>query len=168
MVKGHILKDKIYTVAFTGHRQMNREDVLLMPSLLEKVILKLSERGAVVFRAGGAMGFDTLAALKVLDMRERLPKLELELVLPCKNQTDKWDAASVRTYNYILNNANRHSFLYDTYVDGCMLARDRKLIDGADVCVAYCTKSTGGTAYTCAYALKSGLELINLYDLLHP
>ena len=83
MVKGHILKDKIYTVAFTGHRQMNREDVLLMPSLLEKVILKLSERGAVVFRAGGAMGFDTLAALKVLDMRERLPKLELELVLPC-------------------------------------------------------------------------------------
>lgn len=162
------METRIHTVAFTGHRNMNREDVLLLPSLLEEIILRLSARGAVVFRAGGAMGFDTLAALKVLDMQTRLPQLELELVLPCRNQTERWDAASVRTYNYILNHTNRHSFLYETYVDGCMLARDRKLIDGADACVAYCARSHGGTAYTCAYALKNGLELINLYDLLHP
>jgi uncharacterized phage-like protein YoqJ len=162
------LEDKIYTVAFTGHRNINREDILLLPSLLEKTILTLAHRGAVVFRAGGAIGFDMLAALKVLDMKERLPQLELELILPCKNQTERWDAASVRTYNYILKNSTRHRFLYDSYVDGCMLARDRQLIEGADVCVAYCTRSQGGAAYTCAYALKNGLELINLYDTLHP
>ena len=162
------MENKIYTVAFTGHRNINREDILLLPSLLEETILKLARRGAVVFRAGGAMGFDTLAALKVLDMKERLPQLELELVLPCKNQTERWDAASVRTYGYILNNSTRHRFLYETYVDGCMLARDRQLVEGADVCVAYCARSHGGAAYTCAYALKRGVELINLYDTLHP
>lgn len=162
------MEKKIHTVAFTGHRNMNREDVLLLPSLLEDTILRLYRRGAIVFRAGGAMGFDMLAALKVLDMRERLPQIELELILPCKNQTERWDAASVRTYNYILNNSTRHSFLYDSYVDGCMLARDRRLIDGADACVAYCARSHGGAAYTCAYALKKNVELINLYDKLHP
>ncbi|MBQ9162046.1 MAG: DUF1273 family protein [Clostridia bacterium] len=162
------METRIRTVAFTGHRNMNREDVWLLPSLLEEIILRLSARGAVVFRAGGAMGFDTLAALKVLDMQARLPQLELELVLPCRNQTERWDAASVRTYNYILNNATRHSFLFDSYTEGCMLARDRRLVEGADVCVAYCARSHGGTAYTCTHAIKNGLELINLYDLLHP
>lgn len=157
----------VRTVAFTGHRAIEYNDALRLPALLEATILDLRERGAKVFRTGGAMGFDTVAALKVLDLKEKHHDIELELILPCRNQTEKWDAASRRTYDYILENSTRHRFLFDTYIDGCMLTRDRKLIDGADACVAYCSKSRGGTAYTYSYALKQGLEIINLYELLH-
>jgi uncharacterized phage-like protein YoqJ len=154
------------TVCFTGHRQIAYKDAVRLPSLLERVLVDLIERGATTFRAGGAMGFDTAAALKVLELRERYPHIRLELILPCRNQTERWDGAAIRTYQYILERADSHRFLFDTYFDGCMLERDRKLVEGSDVCVAYCNRIRGGTAYTFTHALRAGLELSNLNDLM--
>ena len=156
----------VRTVCFTGHRSIPYADAARLPSLLGEVISQLCERGATTFRAGGAMGFDTVAALKVLDMKEKYPQIRLELILPCRNQTERWDEVSRRTYEYILKNADSHRFLFDTYFDGCMLERDRRLVEGSDVCVAYCTRSRGGTAYTYTRALREGLEVINLHDLM--
>ena len=156
----------VSTVCFTGHRDIPAEVASRLPPLLERTIAELCGRGAVTFRAGGAMGFDTVAALKVLDMKERYPRIRLELILPCRDQTAGWDEISRKTYQYIIANADAHRFMFDRYVDGCMLARDRELVRGSDVCVAYCTRSRGGTAYTCARALKAGLELINLNDII--
>ncbi len=158
------MEKKIRTVCFTGHREIPRGDALRLPTYLEEVILELMARGATVFRAGGAVGFDTVAALKILDMQERYPELELELILPCRNQTEQWDEIGIRTYNYILERASRHEYLFERYMEGCMLERDRRLVEGSDVCVAYCTRSRGGTAYTCSRALKQGVELVNLWD----
>jgi hypothetical protein len=90
----------------------------------------------------------------------------LELILPCRNQTEKWEGTAIRTYRYIAERADCCRFLFDQYFDGCMLERDRKLVEGSDVCVAYCTRSRGGTAYTFTQALRAGLEVINLNDLL--
>ena len=156
----------VKTVCFTGHRQIPCEVAARLPDLLEKTISALCERGATVFRTGGAMGFDTVAALKVLDMRAKYPQIRLELILPCRNQTERWDDISKKTYIYIMQNADACRFLYESYFDGCMLERDRQLVEGSDVCVAYCARSQGGTAYTYTRALREGLEMINLYDLL--
>ena len=154
------------TVCFTGHRQIAYDAAMRIPSLLDEVLTELCERGATTFRAGGAIGFDTVAALKVLELKERYPHIRLELILPCRNQTEYWEETAVRTYQYILSRADSHLFLFDTYFDGCMLERDRRLVEGADVCVAYCNRSRGGTAYTFTQALRAGLEVINLNDLL--
>ena len=156
----------VRTVCFTGHRSIPYADAARLPDLLGEVISRLCERGATTFRAGGAMGFDTVAALKVLDMKEKYPQIRLELILPCRNQTERWDEISRRTYEYILKNADSHRFLFDTYFDGCMLERDRKLVEGSDVCVAFCKRSSGGTAYTFTHALRAGLEVINLHELM--
>lgn len=160
------MSEPIRTVCFTGHRNIPYAVATRLPGLLEQVISELCERGATIFRAGGAMGFDTVAALKVLDMKEKYPQIRLELILPCRNQTDHWDEISRQTYHYILKHADSHRFLFDTYFDGCMLERDRRLVEGSDVCVAYCARSQGGTAYTFAQALRGGLEVVNLYDLI--
>ena len=149
---------EIKTVCFTGHRDI--------PRVLERELITLIERGATVFRAGGAVGFDMVAALKVLELREIYPKIELELILPCRNQTQRWPEAEVRTYQYILSRADRHRFLFDNYAKGCMLERNRQLVEGSDVCVAYCYQNRGGTLYTLTYAMKQGLEVINLFDAL--
>ena len=158
--------DSIRTVCFTGHRSIPYADAARLPDLLGQVISRLCERGATTFRAGGAMGFDTVAALKVLDMKEKYPGIRLELILPCRNQTDRWEDTAVRTYQYILERADDHRFLFDTYFEGCMLERDRCLVEGSDVCVAFCNRSRGGTAYTMTQALRSGLEVININDLM--
>ena len=157
---------EIRTVCFTGHRDIPPAHIFSLPRVLEREVLNLIERGATVFRAGGAMGFDTLAALKMLELREIYPHIELELILPCRNQTERWSEPEVRTYQYVLDQADRHTFLHDRYVDGCMLERNRELLRGSDVCLAYCCQNRGGTLYTVTHAIKQGVELINLYDLL--
>ncbi|MBO5512425.1 MAG: DUF1273 family protein [Clostridia bacterium] len=159
-------RERGLTVCFTGHRSIAYEDALRLPALLDRVLTDLIGRGVTTFRAGGAIGFDTVAALKVLEMKERYPHIQLELILPCRNQTEYWGETAVRTYQYILNRADSHRFLFDTYFDGCMLERDRKLVEGSDVCVAFCKRNRGGTAYTFTHAVRAGLEVINLHELM--
>lgn len=157
---------EIKTVCFTGHREIPSDHAYALPRVLERELITLIERGATVFRAGGAMGFDTLAALKVLELRDIYPQISLELILPCENQTERWPQVEVRTYEYVLKHADRYEFLYPKYIDGCMLERNRRLVKGSDVCVAYCRQNRGGTLYTVTHAMKQGLEVINLADFL--
>ena len=158
----------IRTVCFTGHRDIVAADAVRLPSLLEEQLGALIARGARIFRAGGAIGFDMLAALKVLELRERMPNagIQLHLCLPCKDQTRGWDEPSCRAYRYILERADNVHYTAEVYTRTCMLDRDRRLVDGSDVCVAYCIRNRGGSCYTCSYALKRDVELINLADLL--
>ena len=129
-------------------------------------MIALIERGAVEFRAGGAMGYDMVATLKLLEIKQRFPHVRLRLCLPCRDQTRGWSDAAVRAYRYILERADEVTYTTESYAPGCMLARDRELVEGSDVCLAYCTQNRGGSFYTCSYALKKGLELINLADQL--
>ena len=151
---------------FTGHRTVAREDVPGLVRAIDRHITALLERGVFEFRAGGALGFDTLAALRVLTLQERDPRCRLVLYLPCRDQTRGWSEAACRVYRYILERADAVFYTADQYVKGCMLERDRRLVEGSDVCLAYCTRNAGGSFYTCTYALKKNLQLINLADLL--
>lgn len=157
---------QIKTVCFTGHRRIPAAIAPQLPVLLKREIEALCHRGAVCFRAGGAIGFDTVAALAVLDMKKKYPHIRLELILPCRDQDAHWSEEDRWVYAHILSRADGHCFLFEQYMEGCMLERDRRLVAGSDVCVAFCTRSYGGTAFTCAQAIKNGVELINLFDML--
>ena len=65
--------------------------------------------------------------------------------------------------HFILNTVE---YVQESYTSGCMHERNRRLVDSAELCVAYCEHSGGGTAYTVAYALKNEKELINIADLI--
>ncbi|MBO5898022.1 MAG: DUF1273 family protein [Clostridia bacterium] len=157
----------IKTVCFTGHRDIIKPHALRLPAMLNERICALVDRGARDFRAGGALGFDMVAALKVLELRETLP-IRLVLCLPCRDQTRGWSEAGCRAYRYILDRADEIHYTADRYTPTCMLERDRALVDGSDVCIAYCVKNRGGAFYTCSYALKRDVTLINLADELPP
>lgn len=157
---------KISTVCFTGHRSINKDLAIRIPSALKKVIEDLILKGATSFRAGGAMGFDTVAALCVLELKENYKHIRLDLILPCRDQTNGWDRENIRAYNYVLSKADSVQYICDSYRAGCMHDRNRALVDGSEVCVAYLERSMGGSAYTYTYALKLGLEVINIYELI--
>ena len=63
-----------------------------------------------------------------------------------------------------MKRAARVECVSDRYTQTCMFDRNRRLVDESQVCIAFLQKNEGGTAYTYAYALKKGLEVINLYD----
>jgi uncharacterized phage-like protein YoqJ len=59
------------TVCFTGHRQIPDEDYEALKDLLCRELEIQIQNGATHFRTGGALGFDTLAALTVLLLKKR-------------------------------------------------------------------------------------------------
>ena len=70
------------TVCFTGHRKILPEQQDKVARQLKKTIVELANDGYQFFGAGGALGFDTLAAQAVLDLKSDLPQIKLILVLP--------------------------------------------------------------------------------------
>lgn len=158
--------EREWICCFTGHRNMDSATLGALSELLDGVLDRLIADGVTVFRTGGAVGFDTLAALKVIERRTICPSISLELCLPCRNQTDRWGERSRAYYDYILSQADRVEYLFDNYVKGCMLARNRRLVDGSQFCIGYCKTAHSGSAYTLDYAKKKGVRVINLARML--
>ena len=134
------------TVCFTGHRELPAEKIPEISKRLEDTLVTLIEQGYCYFGAGGALGFDTLAAQTVLRLRERYPQIRLILVLPCLNQTRGWPQADIDTYEEIKRCADKVTYTSERYFRGCMQKRNRHLVDNSNVCIGYRTKPAGGTA----------------------
>lgn len=153
------------TACFTGHRKIPAGTTEQITFELRKAIIGLIEKGYLYFAAGGALGFDTLAAQTVLELRERYPNIKLILVLPCLSQTRGWSASDIDTYEEIKSNANKIVYTSQEYTRGCMHKRNRHLVDNSSACICYLTERTGGTAYTVDYAAKNNLTIINIGEI---
>ena len=154
----------MFTCCFTGHRKINHTQRLDM--VLKEILEDLIERKVFDFYAGGAIGWDTLCAQKVLELRQKqYPFIRLHLVLPCpaEEQTAKWTAAQKNAYYGIMKNADSVEFVSDHFCNGCMKKRNQRLIELADCCVCYYLKqkTASGTGQTVRMAEKKGIPLIN-------
>lgn len=155
-------KDK--TCCFTGHREIPLLDLSRITRETREIVLSLYSRGVRYFGAGGAIGFDTIAAETVLELRETLcPEIKLILVLPCRDQTRGWkNERDLRRYAECLRLADKVVYTSDAYHRGCMHKRNRHLVDQSAYCIAYLTKPSGGTAYTVDYAEQRGLVILKI------
>lgn len=150
-----------HTVCFTGHREIIHPNIA---ERLDAILIQLIEKGYCNFLAGGTLGFDTEAALSVLRLQEKHPQIKIILILPFQNQSTGWPVEQQEMYEKIKNRAAEVFYVNEKYTRGCFHIRNRKLVDNANVCIAYHMKQTGGTAYTVRYAKQKGLEIINLAD----
>ena len=155
---------RLQTCCFTGHRFLPENEKEKISLALESTVLSLIHSGYRYFGAGGALGFDTLAAQTVLRLRQSYPDIRLILVLPCVSQADKWPPADIAVYQKIMGQANKIVYTSHEYTAGCMFKRNRHLVDHSSVCICYLEKATGGTAYTVDYARKNGLRIINIAE----
>ena len=151
---------------FTGHRNIDESQLSSLREALDRTLETLIARGFFVYRTGGALGIDTLAALAVLEKKEKYPSLRLHLCLPCRDQSDRWGDWSQEAYGDILQNADEVRYTTEQYRRGCMHQRNRQMVQGSQCCVAYCTSEDSGSAYTLQYAKKHGLRVINLSEFL--
>lgn len=148
---------------FTGHRRMSSLSAIEIETRLKnKLIYLIENEDFCDFRAGGAKGFDSFAALTVLELKRQYPHIKLHLVLPCKGQDKYFTPLEKQIYKFILHNANSVSYVQERYSDGVMFARNRALVDGADLCIAYLEKLEGGTYQTVKYARKQGVKTLNI------
>ncbi|MCM1365203.1 MAG: SLOG family protein [Faecalibacterium sp.] len=152
---------KNQTACFTGHRYIPQSKIKSVQIKLINVLEELIAKGYRYFGAGGALGFDTLAAQTVLDLMGKHPQIKLILVLPCISQADRWNINDKQMYESIKKRADKIVYTSKEYTNGCMHKRNQHLIDNSSVCICYLTKAVGGTAYTVNYAEMNGLNVIN-------
>ena len=151
-----------FTCCFTGHRVIAREELPALSQRLESVLRDLIRKGVTTFLAGGAVGFDTLAAETVLRLKEEFPQTVLILVLPCKGQDENWTQADRARYAALLTRADDILYTAQEYENGCMHKRNRYLVDHSAYCIAYLKYPRGGTLYTVNYAIKKERRICNL------
>lgn len=150
------------TVCFTGHRTLPAADAEVLPCRLDALLDALYDHGFRDYISGAARGFDLLAAEAVLRLRVKHSDVHLLLALPCVTQSQQWPASECYRYEQILYNADDIKVLSDQYYDGCMLTRNRFMVDHSALCVCYLTHNRGGTIYTVSYAMKNDCPVINI------
>lgn len=114
------MRDK--TACFTGHRKIASEQQRIVAERLKQTVEKLILNGYCYFGAGGALGFDTLAAECVLYLKKQYPQIKLILVLPCKTQTRGWDSEDIAIYEQIKAQADKVVYTSEEYTRGVCLS----------------------------------------------
>lgn len=155
------------SVCFTGHRDVDTDMAVLnflLRSFLDRLI---TEQGAADFYTGGAIGFDTIAADTVLEMRKRYPQVKLHLILPCSNaeQTKCWTAKQKERFQQILDSADSVEYISDRYYTGCMKDRNTRLVELADCCISYWNPDNyrSGAGQTVRMAQKKNIPVVNFF-----
>ena len=152
------MTERRWACALTGHRKLPPD---FNENALYDKLEELINRGCDTFFCGMAQGFDLLA-LKCLVALKRKYQFYIEACIPYKGHENALDRADKKSYLELLSRCDQKTVLFESYCDGCFLARDRYMVDCADAVLAYCTKNTGGTAYTADYGMKKGKIVIFL------
>ncbi len=159
------------TCAFTGHRPKSfpwkYDEVdprcMALRVALSKQLKKLAERGVTDFLCGMAQGADLWCAATVLGLRWDNQALKLHCILPCKGQANTWPESYYKHYYSILEQADSIVFVNREYHEGCMLERNRFMVERAPILLAvYNGTRRSGTGAAVNYARKLGREIITI------
>lgn len=150
------------TACFTGHRFIPQPVRKPLTAALDRNIQHMISEGYTSFLCGGALGFDMLAEEAVIRARKNHSTIRLILVIPCAGQSSRWPAEEKKKYSEILQQADEHIVLSPQYYTGCMLTRNRYMVDRSSRCVCYLYNMRGGTMSTVQYALQKQIRIDNL------
>ena len=144
-------ENSIKSCAFTGHRELPPS---FNAAALWDALEALIKEGVEIFYNGMAIGFDMLAAEAVLMLKKKYPHIKLVACIPFYNQEKYYNDTDKARYARILKEADEQVLLSESFSREAPLKRNRYMAEHADVLVAYCKKSQGGTAYTLNYFKK--------------
>lgn len=162
--------DRERTCSFTGHRpeklpwRENEGDprCLALKARLAEAVEQAYEQGVRHFLCGMARGADFYFCEAVLALRQRHGGVTLEAVIPCEEQAARWGERDRERYFALVARCDRETVIQRHYDRGCMLRRNRYLVDHAEMLIAVYDGMLGGTMYTIAYAMKQGREIVTL------
>ena len=155
---------RMETCCCTGHRDIPHSlEAPLKTAFKEQVGLLLAQ-GVIYYGVGGAVGFDTLAAEVLFELRVEHPQIKVILVYPFNGFDSRWQEGQRTRYRALLPKYDKRVCVSRTPGREAYLMRDRHLVDCSAHCVAFCSRSYGGTAYTMRYAKKNGRQVYNLAE----
>ncbi|PXV68206.1 putative phage-like protein YoqJ [Dysgonomonas alginatilytica] len=156
--------DKSKTVAFTGHRHINADNIAPLKEELTHTVRQQYHNGYTTFIVGGAVGFDLLAAEIVVELQQEFADIQLFCVVPYTGHHRAFDKEDKLRYIDIADRATVNIILSSQYYDGCFLRRNDYMIHNSSLLIAYHDGTyRSGTAYTVRRAKANNISIINLY-----
>ena len=156
--------------AFTGHRaqklpwQYNELDprCLDLKQRIGDTVESVYSSGFDRFICGMAEGCDIYFCESVIDLRSRFPGVFLEAAVPFSGQADRWPSGEKDRYERLISQCDRVTVLQEQYSPGCMMKRNRYMVDHADLLIACFDGQSGGTLNTMRYAVRNNVRIIHL------
>lgn len=156
--------------AFTGHRENklpwrdNESDPRCreLKDKLSDTVHALYAAGIRHFLCGMATGCDTYFAEAVLELRGEHEDVTLEAAIPCEEQSEKWTPSQRRRYARLCAECDYQTVVQQHFTPECYQRRNRYMVDRATVLLAAYDGHPGGTQSTILYAMREGLEIIEL------
>ncbi len=157
---------------FTGHRpqklpfKFNEEDerCIELKRRLSLLIREKIENGVLHFLTGMTFGIDCYAAESVLLLKKEFPQIKLDAIVPCANQSSKWNNKLILRCNSILKQCDNVVVLQNEYTSDCMQKRNKYMVEHSDCVIAVWNGTISGTGSTVKIALNKNLPV----TLLHP
>jgi len=158
------------TCCFTGHRAdklpwVNDERspmCLALRTAIYDAVDAVYASGWRRFICGMANGCDTYFGEAVVALREEHPDIILEAAIPYEGQERAWKAEQRLRYARLAESCDRVTVLSPFYHRGCMMERNRYMVDRSSVLIAVYGGGSGGTKNTLEYAASQGLSIIRL------
>lgn len=164
------MTDVFYTCCFTGHREAklpwgeNEQDprCLELKANIARAVCNAFDEGIRHFLVGMANGCDFFFAEAVLHLRTLHPEVTLEAAVPCPTQADHWRADLRARYQALLIQCDKRTLVSETYDRGCMMRRNRYMVDASRMLIAASNGQPGGAENTIRYAKSKGLEIVRI------
>lgn len=155
---------------FTGHRpaklpwRYDESDprCKTLKAKIKDAVELAYEQGYRHFLCGMAMGCDLYFCESVLTLRQQHPDVTVEAAIPCPTQADTWPANQRARYRDLVDACDFETMVSSAYTPSCMQRRNRYMVDHASLLIAAFDGSSGGTRYTVEYAMKRGLDIVDL------
>lgn len=157
------------TCSFTGYRpaklpflwKKESEEYERLYNALKNEIVYMYSKGVRYFQSGMALGIDLMCGEIVLELKKAYSDIHLFCIIPCSNQTNGWKDEDKKLYRRILDGSSGVTYVSDKpYKEGCMMARNRFLVDTAQYILAVYNGLKGGTMSTVKYAQKNNRTVI--------
>lgn len=109
--------------------------------------------------SGGAQGMDIMAAEIVLDLKKEYPDLTLEIAVPFEDQAGTWPDEYRARWQRCIDEADMITVVSHEYTKQCLFARNRYMVQQADLLLACYDGQEGGTKMTIDYAKRYGCQV---------
>lgn len=154
--------------AFTGYRPgklpwLEEEDDLRCVNFKARLRLAIEDacRNEMEhFICGMAQGCDLYFAELVLELKETWPEITLEAAIPCPTQTQGWPEKDQIRWEKVLEGCDYETMVQDHYTTGCMMRRNRYMVDHAAMLIAAYDGQDGGTRNTVEYAMRRRIPVV--------
>lgn len=155
---------------FTGHRETklpwrDREDDQRCQALKERIfdaVEAVYHSGVRHYICGMATGCDFYFCEAVLALRLLHPEVSIEAAIPFEGQSKSWNISQRRRYDRLISECDFHTVVQKEYSSGCYMRRNKYMVDSSAVLISAYNGCSGGTMNTLLYAIRSGLEVIQL------